>query len=216
MQYIKRSSKSEYTKCYWGGVVSFNGKNYYTKSFPLTDEGEKQAHAAVEILRSYLHNIASLEKIKPMLCESTYIDAKKQIEYAYLPKNTDDGEYVELIIKEVSTAFKLTQKQMFLLSRTYKFIRPRQVAQYLLYRTSNMNQDAIAAIFNQERTTILHSVKTIQNMIDTNAEFADKVLQIRSKINKINKRIFYDTTRTIHSGIQTAAIPKSNSQLYAG
>ena len=68
-------------------------------------------------------------------------------------------------------------------NRSRKVLYPRQVICYILKIYYSMTFEAIGKIFNQDHTSVLHSVNTIQTMIDINDEL------ICSMIDKVNHEL---------------------------
>lgn len=83
----------------------------------------------------------------------------------------------EIIIEIVLNHFKLTFNQVLEKNRRFEVRYPRQIIMYFLLKNTSMTFNAIGKLFNRDHSTVIHSVNTIQNLIDTEDK---KRFEIRS------------------------------------
>lgn len=84
-------------------------------------------------------------------------------------------EIAEDIIQRVCIHFSLKREDLNRRTRKTRIRRPRQIAIYLICHKirSRLSQTEIGSLFGgYDHTTIIHTCKTIQNLIDTEPEFA--------------------------------------------
>lgn len=72
------------------------------------------------------------------------------------------------IMETVAKYYHLSVDRMISNMRYTEYKVPRFIAAYFVKKHTALTPDQIAIIFKRERTTILHSVKQVQNWIDTN------------------------------------------------
>jgi len=61
--------------------------------------------------------------------------------------------------------------------------KPRQVAHYIAVAIFKFTYQSVADFYNKDHTTILHSVKTVRNEIDTNKNYRSEIVSIIKKLN---------------------------------
>ena len=80
-----------------------------------------------------------------------------------------------MIEEIVCSYFSITEAEMMLKTRKVEFCRPRQVAMYFYRLHTKYSLARIGMIFGKDHATVLHSCETINNLIDTEKEFALKI-----------------------------------------
>jgi len=94
---------------------------------------------------------------------------------AYIPQpnrkreKIDGIEFVSAnrIIAAVEKHFEITKDDLLRKCRRIEIVYPRQVAMFLLAHYTALTLKSIAVIFNKDHTTVVHSMQTIDNYIDT-------------------------------------------------
>lgn len=97
-----------------------------------------------------------------------------------------------LIIRAVASQFEVTEQEFFRKTRLRKYCVPRQVVAWLLYKTGYYNTVQIGQIFNQGHNTIMSGIITVQNRLETEDDFADRVSNIQVAIKEDLRK--YDLT----------------------
>lgn len=67
-------------------------------------------------------------------------------------------------------------------SRKRKQVEARQLNMYFLKKHTNYTLEIIGELFNRDHATVLHAVKTINNLIETNKEIRRLILTIKNEI----------------------------------
>ena len=79
------------------------------------------------------------------------------------------------ITRLICAEFNVTMDELKIKSRKRKFVMPRQIISWMIKRKAvknTMSLEDIGVMFSQDHATVLHSVKTIKNLIETEKEFA--------------------------------------------
>ena len=94
---------------------------------------------------------------------------------------------IDLIQTIVCKYFKISKNEMLSSRRSRYLVRPRQTAIYLTKILTSKSLPEIGREFsNRDHTTIIHSVKTIEKIKDSDPEMVDN-------INKLKNQILYNT-----------------------
>lgn len=101
-----------------------------------------------------------------------------------LPK-MDNVDILEGVTKIVCEYFELEIEQVKAKGRKRENLRARQIISYIIRQDyeREISLMMLGAFFNQDHTTQINSVRTVQNYIDTDLEF-------RVIINEISTKIF--------------------------
>jgi len=89
---------------------------------------------------------------------------------------------VDKIIGLCCQHFGVRLEQMAQRNRTESIKYPRQVTIYLLAKRSGWVQERIAELFNRDRTTVVSSRERIQDLIDTDPDIRDEILQLNAQL----------------------------------
>lgn len=95
------------------------------------------------------------------------------------------------VCSEVSGSNKLTHK-----SRAQDDVMGRYVAMYILRNFMYLKLSAIGKIFNRDHTSVLHGLRTSQNLIDTEDPIYCRLLA-QVKGDDRMRRILYPTDRCV-------------------
>ena len=80
------------------------------------------------------------------------------------------------ITKIVSLVFKIDYLKLFESSRKRELVETRQAVFYIAYKTNQqLTLDAIGEYFNKNHATVIHGIKSAENLLETNKEFAVKL-----------------------------------------
>lgn len=83
--------------------------------------------------------------------------------------------------------------------RKREFVECRQMYFYFKKRMSNLSLEKIGSFFNKDHATVLHSVKSVNNLIDTDANYRARVNKIKTRIkNSIIESSFSKTDEIIN------------------
>ena len=95
------------------------------------------------------------------------------------------GKYpaVHAIVASVAEAWGVTETDVLSARRTSKVVRPRQVAMFLAKElTLRSLPDIGRRIGGRDHTTVLHGVRRIGELIETDGELAEKIAGLRAQL----------------------------------
>ena len=88
---------------------------------------------------------------------------------------------VDVIQKRVAAHYGVRVSEMFSARRARNIARPRQIAMYLAKNHTSLSYPEIGRQFGgRDHTTVMHAVKTIENLMTSNAQLAEDVELITS------------------------------------
>ena len=85
---------------------------------------------------------------------------------------------IEKVLDDVAEAFNVTKEEMIGKSRKREFSDARHVAQYLINQKMNRTSISTGAIFNRSHCTVLHAVKNVEFLMETDKDFRRVVQNI--------------------------------------
>ena len=95
---------------------------------------------------------------------------------------------IDLIQTLVCKFFKISKNEMLSSRRSRYLVRPRQTAIYLTKILTSKSLPEIGREFsNRDHTTIIHSVKTIEKLKETDSEMVDNINKLKNQILYNNK-----------------------------
>ena len=95
---------------------------------------------------------------------------------------------IDLIQTLVCKFFKISKNEMLSSRRSRYLVRPRQTAIYLTKILTSKSLPEIGREFsNRDHTTIIHSVKTIENLKEKDPEMVDNINKLKNQILYNNK-----------------------------
>ncbi len=92
------------------------------------------------------------------------IDPKKQFKAPLIAKE-------KLIIQRVAS---YTGADPFKKNKKSKIIEARQVAMYLIRKTTHLTLTGIGELFNRNHATVIHACKVVENYRETDKNFNEK------------------------------------------
>ena len=90
---------------------------------------------------------------------------------------------IDTVLNDVAHAFNVTKKEMISKSRKRPFTDARQLAMYLINQHLNRTQEATGEIFDRDHATVIHALKKVNNIMDTEKNYRIKVNKIIIKNN---------------------------------
>jgi chromosomal replication initiation ATPase DnaA len=91
--------------------------------------------------------------------------------------------YVIEIIRYACTRYKLARKLMLSEKRTRDIVKPRQIGMFLSKHMTNRSLPEIGRTFGgRDHTTVLHSVRKVEELIRDDIEFAFEVASLEAQI----------------------------------
>ena len=90
---------------------------------------------------------------------------------------------IDTVLNDVAHAFNVTKKEMTSKSRKKEFVEARHVAMYLIHKKLNRTQEATGEIFDRDHSTVVHALKKVNNIMETEKDFRRTVNKIILKNN---------------------------------
>jgi len=103
--------------------------------------------------------------------------------YSYPGINTLSNADPEYLILLIANYFDITVKQLKSKSRLEQFVKPRQIAQYIIYRYSSLCLSEIGLLFNCDHATIIHTIKLIK-VLKNDKKYGPIIKDIENTCNK--------------------------------
>ena len=152
-----------------GMVLSNEVANYIAENLTFN---VRQLEGAVKMIKARSEIIGSDIDI-PLAADAI----KDLVREGYTPNP-------ERIIEETAKYFNLTPEDIRGQSRTKNMALARQVAMYVIRRLTNLTLDDIGEIFDRrDHTTVLSSIRKIENSIQTSNDFSKTVKDIIANVN---------------------------------
>tara|TARA_B100000214_G_C23960318_1_gene624896 strand:+ start:324 stop:1736 length:1413 start_codon:yes stop_codon:yes gene_type:complete len=165
-------------------------KNYYSEGLNITEDIQdflsKEIISSVRELVGALNRIVSFSRIynkTPNLSETKVI-------LKDLLNLSENKVTVELIQSLVCKFFKISKNEMLSARRSRYLVRPRQTAIYLTKILTSKSLPEIGREFsNRDHTTVIHSIKTIENLKKSDTELCNNIDNLKNQIlfNKSNE-----------------------------
>lgn len=119
--------------------------------------------------------IKSIEQITTLVNKFNKSNDKFEIELHINKKEFEGYLRLDQIMTMVCAKSGLTSEYLNMKTRDRNIIVPRQIAHYLGAKRSKHSLSEIGAYFGgKDHATVLHSKRTIQNLLDTDKEFREK------------------------------------------
>ena len=158
-------------------------RKYYSNQLNISDEIQKflstEIKNSIRELVGSLNRIVSFSRIynkTPNLSE-TKIVLKDLLN---LPENKIT---IDLIQSLVCKFFKISKNEMLSARRSRYLVRPRQTAIYLTKILTSKSLPEIGREFsNRDHTTVIHSIKTIENLKKNDAELCSNIDTLKNQI----------------------------------
>ncbi len=92
---------------------------------------------------------------------------------------------VPTIKKKVSSFFNLTEANLVAKTRKREIVQARQIAMFFSRELTQTSLASIGAqIGNKDHATVLHSCKTVENLMETDKMFRQLIEQLRATIEE--------------------------------
>jgi chromosomal replication initiation ATPase DnaA len=126
----------------------------------------------------------AIKKTSKERIEKFLLDAKKVKKV----KNTSHIELSEMLIRIVFDYYNIPLMVRYIKSRKRQYVKTRHVSMFLLHEhfKGKVTLKEIGELFMKDHTTVLHSVKSIQNFLDIkDPEITNEIESLRQLVNKI-------------------------------
>lgn len=97
-------------------------------------------------------------------------------------------KYHEVIIKEVGVFLGLNPIVIKGNSKKREVFEARIISMYLIKNyNKNLTLEAVGKMFNRDHTSVIYSIKQLENFLDTDPTFRNKYQLIEGKIKKMER-----------------------------
>ncbi len=118
-------------------------------------------------------------------CELNVATAAKAIKDMFKEK-TENIPTPDIIIEETAKCFNLNPDDLKGERRTKNMAFARQVSMYLIRKITNLSLNDIGVFYGRDHSTVLSSIRRIEDSIRINADLAKIIKDITSNINARN------------------------------
>ena len=165
-------------------------KSYYSNDLNISEEIQeflsKEVKSSVRELVGALNRIVSFSRVYnkvPNLSETKVV-------LKDLLNLSENKVTIDLIQSLVCKFFKISKTEMLSSRRSRYLVRPRQTAIYLTKILTSKSLPEIGREFaNRDHTTVIHSIKTIENLKKNDADLSSSIDNLKNQIlyNKANE-----------------------------
>ena len=176
----------------WGMVADIHPADYELRLGILQSKAEQaQVEISDKVLEFMAHRIVSNVRelegaLNRILAHAMLIGREITIDstadlLADLLRASNRQISVDVIQKRVAAHYGVRVSEMFSARRARNIARPRQIAMYLAINHTSLSYPEIGRQFGgRDHTTVMHAVKTIENLMTSNAQLAEDVELITS------------------------------------
>ena len=176
----------------WGMVADIHPADYELRLGILQSKAEQaQVEISDKVLEFMAHRIVSNVRelegaLNRILAHAMLIGREITIDstadlLADLLRASNRQISVDVIQKRVAAHYGVRVSEMFSARRARNIARPRQIAMYLAKNHTSLSYPEIGRQFGgRDHTTVMHAVKTIENLMKSNAQLAEDVELITS------------------------------------
>ena len=170
-----------------GQKIQEVNKNY---SDQIKISEEIQEYISTEITASIRELVGAINRIVSFsrIYNKTPNLAETKVVLKDLLNLSENKVTIDLIQTIVCKFFKISKNEMLSSRRSRYLVRPRQTAIYLTKILTSKSLPEIGREFsNRDHTTIIHSVKTIEKLKESNTEMVDNINKLKNQILYNNK-----------------------------
>lgn len=128
------------------------------------------------------------EQIVPLTIGGEPVKSNWEMVYEFarqvqrLNEHTEERRPVNRIIYETALHFRVTKNEILSQRREASIVRPRQVAMYIAKTLTVKSLPEIGRCFGRDHTTVLHAVRRIAALIETDKQVAADVAVLMAKL----------------------------------
>ena len=165
-------------------------RKYYSNELNISEEIQK--FLSVEIKSSIRELVGALNRIVSFarIYNKTPNLSETKIVLKDLLNLSENRVTVDLIQSLVCKFYKISKTEMLSSRRSRYLVRPRQTAIYLTKILTSKSLPEIGRDFsNRDHTTVIHSIKTIENLKKNDPELCNNIDTLKNQIlyNKLNE-----------------------------
>ncbi len=176
----------------WGMVADIHPSDYELRLGILQARREKLGVAVPDkvldfLARKITSNIREVEgafnritAYATLVGRSVTVETTKEV-LSDLLRDSNRKISIDDIQKQVADHFNIRVADMFSARRARQIARPRQIAMFLAKNLTSLSYPEIGRRFgNRDHTTIMHAVRKIEELMETDASLADDVSLLKS------------------------------------
>ncbi len=178
----------------WGMVVDIQAPDLETRMAILRNKMEKRGVAIEEPILFYLaeniqNNVRELEGALNKLAvyqqmhnRGLFLEEAKNILTSIIgiKKRVTSAKKIAELVAEF---YNITLEDLIKQSRRKEFVKPRQIAMYLIRKNLDNSFPSIGDFFGgRDHTTVMHAVEKIENLLSEKVEFKQEVDLILDKL----------------------------------
>ena len=176
----------------WGMVADIHPADYELRLGILQSKAEQaQVDISDKVLEFMAHRIVSNVRelegaLNRILAHAMLIGREITIDstadlLADLLRASSRQISIDVIQKRVAAHYGVRVSEMFSARRARNIARPRQIAMYLAKNLTSLSYPEIGRQFGgRDHTTVMHAVKTIENLMKSDAQLSEDVELIKS------------------------------------
>ena len=176
----------------WGMVADIHPADYELRLGILQSKAEQaQVEISDKVLEFMAHRIVSNVRelegaLNRILAHAMLIGREITIDstadlLADLLRASSRQISIDVIQKRVAAHYGVRVSEMFSARRARNIARPRQIAMYLAKNLTSLSYPEIGRQFGgRDHTTVMHAVKTIENLMKSDAQLSEDVELIKS------------------------------------
>lgn len=182
------------TRFRWGLTAEIEAPDYETRKeilvMMMKNEGLEVDNEVVEyIAYNIQENLRDLEgAIISLFAQATLnqkeidLDLARQVVKNYI-KTSSKELSIEDIQKMVCQFYNIAYNDLLTTSRKQRIVEARQITMYLAKNYTNSTLKAIGNHFSgKDHTTVIHSCQKVESLLDVDAEYKEKFLEIQHKV----------------------------------
>ena len=90
-------------------------------------------------------------------------------------RKSSRGSAITTIANVVCSYFKMTLREASINTRKREILQVRQIGMYFCKKKTKATLKAIGDLYEKDHTTVLSSIKTVNNYIETDRNFAEQI-----------------------------------------
>ncbi len=178
-----------------GMIVNFKTPDYQDRVLILEAKAKLMEQEICKKVISFIAekittNIRDLEgalkkliAAKVLLGEEITLESTKNVLSEYVRASKSSAPNIEKIQKIVANFYGIKISDLSSQNRSRSFSRPRQIAMYLAKNITSESLPKIGKEFGgKNHATVIHSVKLVQNLIDSDNKMLQEVKELEEKI----------------------------------
>jgi len=100
-------------------------------------------------------------------------------------KDRTDNEKIDFLFSTMRSEFGLSRADLLSKSRKRELVEYRQISMHILKGYTTLGASAIGRVFKKDHATVLHSIKTVENLLNTDKNFAYKFNSVKQRVRPI-------------------------------